>query len=214
MRKISESTVRRLSLYLRSLESFERDGVRTVSSGELAQGGATTAAQVRKDLSVFGSFGKRGLGYAVSELAARIREILGLEETWNVVLVGAGRIGSALLEYGDFRRRGFHIVSVVDADPQKVGRHWGNVAIRPDSELERAIREGPVDIAILAVPAEAAQNVVDRVVKAGVRAILNFAPTQLRVPEEVVVKDVNMALELEALSFALKHPATPGTSGL
>lgn len=207
-RKISESTVARLSLYLRFLEEFERRGVTTVSSQALAGHGATTAAQVRKDLSLFGSFGKRGLGYPVPELAAALRKILGLGRQWRVALVGAGRIGSALFEYGAFRRRGFHIVTVVDSDPAKVGKRWGGVVIRPDSELEAAIRDESVDIVILAVPADAVQRVVDRVVAQGVRAILNFAPTQLRVPEHVALKEVNMAVELEALSFALRQAAS------
>ncbi len=204
-RKISESTVRRLSLYLRFLEEFEGKGRLTTSSEELARRGGTTAAQVRKDLSVFGSFGKRGLGYAVPELAAELRDILGLSRTWRVALVGAGRIGSALFEYEDFRRRGFRIVSVLDADPVKVGTEWRGVAIRHESELERTVREEGVEILILAVPADAVQKIVDRAVDAGVRGILNFAPTRLRVPEGIALNDVNMAVELEALSFALSN---------
>lgn len=202
-RKISESTVRRLSHYLRSLDALRDEGVDTVSSEELARRGATTAAQVRKDLSLFGSFGKRGLGYSVPELSEELREILGLHREWRVALVGAGRIGSALFEYEGFRRRGFRIVAVVDADPDKVGSRWGDVVIRPDEELETALEEEDVDLAILTVPGTVAQAMADRIVEAGVRAILNFAPVQLRLPEGVSLKDVNLAVELEALSFAL-----------
>lgn len=202
-RKISESTVRRLSLYLRFLEEFEEEGAQTVSSQALARRGGTTAAQVRKDLSLFGSFGKRGLGYEVGELAEEIRSILGLQRRWRVALVGAGRIGSALFEYPDFRARGFEIVTVLDSDPEKVGKRWGEVEIRSVDELEDALGEDEVDIVILAVPAEAVRGVVERVVAAGIRAVLNFAPIQVRVPEGVALNDVNMAVELEALSFNL-----------
>jgi redox-sensing transcriptional repressor len=201
-RKISDSTVRRLSVYLRILEEGKDE---TVSSDELAERAGTTSAQVRKDLSLFGSFGKRGLGYSVPELTARLRQILGLDRTWRVALVGAGRIGAALFAYPGFRSRGFHIVSVLDEDPRKIGRRWNEVTIEPVADLDRIIREQGVEILILAVPAASAQKVVDRAVAAGVRAILNFAPAQPRVPDDVALKDVNMVLELEALSFNLSQ---------
>ncbi len=204
-RKISDSTIRRLSLYLRVLEGLERQGSGTVSSEELASRGGTTAAQVRKDLSLFGSFGKRGLGYAVPELAAELRDIMGLGRQWRVALVGAGRIGSALFEYAGFRRRGFDIVAVLDADPAKVGATWGDVAIEDVARLEEVVRREGAEILILAVPAEAVQDIADQALAGGVRGILNFAPAQLRVPENVSVKDVNMVMELEALSFALSQ---------
>lgn len=204
-RRISETTVRRLSLYLRILEEVERVGTGTISSEELAERAATTAAQVRKDLSLFGSFGKRGLGYAVPELAGELREILGLDRPWRVALVGAGRIGSALFEYPGFRHRGFEIVAVLDADPGKRGTEWGGVAVQDIAELERVVASEKVDIVILAVPAEAAPDIAARVVATGVKGILNFAPMQLRVPPDVAVQDVNMVMELEALSFALSQ---------
>jgi redox-sensing transcriptional repressor len=204
-RRISETTVRRLSLYLRILEEVERGGTDTISSEELADRAATTAAQVRKDLSLFGSFGKRGLGYAVPQLATELREILGLDRAWRVALVGAGRIGSALFEYPGFRRRGFEIVAVLDADPGKRGTRWGGIPVQDISELERVLAHERVDIVILAVPAEAVPDVSARVVATGVKGILNFAPMQLRVPPDVAVKDVNMVMELEALSFALSQ---------
>lgn len=202
-RKISETTVRRLSLYLRILEWMEAEREPTVSSEDLAERSGTTAAQVRKDLSLFGSFGKRGLGYGVPELASELRDILGLDRTWRVALVGAGRIGSALFEYRGFRDRGFEIVAVLDSDPAKIGRHWGSVRIRPVQDLEDVIRDEGVGLVILAVPAAAGQDVVDRAVEAGARGILNFAPAQLRVPDHVALKDVNLVMELEALSFSL-----------
>jgi redox-sensing transcriptional repressor len=209
MKKVSSSTVARLSLYLRVLEDVAADDVRTLSSGELAKRCATTAAQVRKDLSVFGTFGKRGTGYPVVELIAHLRGILGLGRTWSVALVGAGRIGAALLGYHDFRRQGFLIDAVFDADAGKVGRIFQGHRVRADRELEEAVAAGEIDIAIVAVPAEAAQAVVDRVVAAGVRAVLNFAPVKLHVPAGVALKNVNMAAEMEGLSFALANQERP-----
>jgi redox-sensing transcriptional repressor len=205
MRKISESTVRRLSLYLRFLEQFGAQGKTTISSAELARRGGTTSAQVRKDLSFFGSFGKRGLGYSVTDLAAKIRDILGLRRAYRVILVGAGRIGSALIQYPGFRQRGFHVTAIYDKDRKKVGSRWNGLVVRDVGQLEADLDREPTDIAIVVTPAEAAQEVVDRLVRSGVKAILNFAPVQLAVPADVVVKSVNMALELETLSFALAN---------
>lgn len=203
-RKISESTIRRLSLYLRILEEAD-DPRGTISSEELAARGGTTAAQVRKDLSLFGSFGKRGLGYALPELSRRLRTILGLDREWRVALAGAGRIGAALFEYPGFRSRGFRIVAVFDRDPDKIGRRWGDVTIEDAAGLERTVREREAEILIVAVPAPAVQEVVDRAVAGGVRGILNFAPAPPRVPAAVALKDVNMVMELEALSFTLSQ---------
>lgn len=203
MKRIADSTVRRLSLYLRFLEDFERRGLQTISSEELAQQGGTTSAQVRKDLSFFGSFGKRGLGYSVPELAARLREILGLGREWRVVIVGTGKIGAALAQYRGFRQRGFHVIAAYDRDPAMVGQDLDGIVVRDIGSLERdAAREHP-DIAVLAVPADHAQDVADRIVAAGIKAILNFAPVQFAVPADVSVKTVNMAMELEGLSFYL-----------
>lgn len=203
MKKISESAVRRLSLYLRLLQEADAAGAETISSGELAERGGTTSAQVRKDLSLFGSFGKRGLGYSVQELLSRIRSILGLQSSWRVALVGAGKLGSALFTYRDFEARGFNIRAVFDSDARKVGARWGELSIRADEEIDAVVRAEEIDMAIVAVPADAAQQVVDRLVKAGVRGILNFAPARLRVPRGVSLKNVDVTLELEGLSFAL-----------
>lgn len=204
-RRIADSTVRRLSLYLRFLEEFETQGVETVSSEALATRGGTTSAQVRKDLSFFGSFGKRGLGYSVPELAGRLRDILGLGRPYRVAVLGAGNMGSALVQYRGFQRRGFHIVAVYDSDPSKLGQRWNGVEVRDEQLLEADLTGDPIDIAIVVTPVESAQRIVDRLVASGVKAILNFAPLQLRVPGDVVVKNVNMALELEALSYGLRH---------
>ena len=204
-RKISESAVRRLSLYLRILEDLERKGQNTVSSEEMSGRSATTAAQVRKDLSLFGSFGKRGLGYTVTELAEQLKKILGLDRRWRVALVGVGRIGSALVEYGGFAERGYDVVAIFDSDASKVGGKWGGLCVRDISEFEAVSNDESVEMVILAIPVEAVPSVMEHVEKAGIRGILNFAPTKLKVPLGVAVKDVNMVMELEALSFALSQ---------
>ncbi|HEX5633315.1 MAG TPA: redox-sensing transcriptional repressor Rex [Gemmatimonadales bacterium] len=205
MRKVADSTVRRLSLYLRFLDDFEGQGIETVSSEALAQRGGTTSAQVRKDLSFFGSFGKRGLGYYVPELAQRLRQILGLGRRYRVAMVGAGKIGSALVQYRGFSQRGFDIVAIFDNDPDKIGTRWDGLVVLPIEKLEEECRAQQVDMAVLVTPGEVAQHVADRVVALGIKAILNFAPIQLNVPDDVVVKTVNLALELETLSYALTN---------
>lgn len=205
MRKIAESTVRRLSLYLRFLEEFEEQGIETVSSEALAARGGTTSAQVRKDLSFFGSFGKRGLGYSVQELVQKLRGILGLGRSYRVALIGAGKIGSALVQYKGFKQRGFEIVAIFDTDAAKVGRAWNGLTVQDARELESALRDQRVDIAVIVTPADSAQSVADRCVALGIKAVLNFAPVQLTVPDDVVVKTVNLALELETLSYALTN---------
>jgi redox-sensing transcriptional repressor len=205
VKRIAEGTVRRLSAYLRFLEESADRGVETISSEELARRGGTTSAQVRKDLSFFGSFGKRGLGYSVPELTASLREILGLGREWKVIIVGAGKIGMALGQYEGFAQRGFRVIAVYDTDPRKVGTRWGPMTVRDMANVETEITQEHPDIAVLAVPALQAQSAVERVVKGGVRAILNFAPTQLQVPPDVSVRNVNMAMELEGLSFILSN---------
>lgn len=203
MKHIAESTVRRLSIYLRFLEEHRRRGLETISSGELAALGGTTSAQVRKDLSFFGSFGTRGLGYSVTALAHRIREILGLDREWRVMIVGAGKIGAALAQYGGFRERGFSVVGVYDIDPDRIGRPLDGIIVKDQREIDADIRKLEPDIVLVAVPPVAAQAVVDRVTKAGVRGVLNFAPTPLHAQNGVALRSVDMALELEILSYAL-----------
>jgi redox-sensing transcriptional repressor len=205
VKRIADSTVRRLSVYLRWLEELTAREITTTSSDELAQHSGTTSAQVRKDLSFFGSFGKRGLGYSVPELSRRIREILGLGREWKVVIVGAGKIGSALGAYRGFTQRGFTIVGVYDKDPSKIGRRWDSQLVRDIQRLEEDAAAAPPDIAVLAIPADDVQPEVDRIVRAGIKAILNFAPAQIHAPPGVTIKTVNMAMELEGLSYALSH---------
>lgn len=205
MRKIPDSTVRRLAVYLQFLEEFEAAGTPTVSSHALAERGGTTAAQVRKDLSFFGSFGKRGLGYAVPELGRRLRAILGLDRRYRVAVVGAGRVGSALAQYAGFAARGFDIVAVFDSDPAKIGRRLDTREVRDARTIEPVVAAEGIEIGIVVTPAAAAQEVADGLVAGGVRAILNFAPAQLVVPPDVELRNVNLALELETLSYALAH---------
>jgi redox-sensing transcriptional repressor len=205
LRNVADSTVRRMSLYLQFLDECQRRGEETISSAALARRGGISSAQVRKDLSFFGSFGRRGVGYSVPLLAARLREILGLVRHHRVVLLGAGRIGSALAAYPGFRARGFDIVALYDADPTRIGGRVDGFVIRSIEQLEADLAEHPADIAVIGTPAEAAQAVADRLVRCNVRAMLNFAPITLSVPAHVAVTNVNMAMELEALSYALSR---------
>ncbi len=205
VKRIAEPTVRRLSLYLRFLEDFEKAGRATISSGELAHVGHTTSAQVRKDLSFFGSFGKRGLGYDTGALTAQIRRILGLDRTWKVVIVGAGKIGSALAQHRGFRERGFDVVGIFDVDPHRVGYMLDGVSISDVKGLEAIVRRLEAEIAVLAVPPEVAQGIATRLSKAGVHAILDFSTEPLKVPADVTVRSMNLAMEMEILSFALAN---------
>jgi len=202
-RKVSDSTVRRLSLYLRILRDIRARGETTVSSERLAEEGGLTSAQVRKDLSVFGNFGVRGKGYDVPALEAALREILGLDRTWGTVVIGAGRLGSALSAYPDFARQGFRILALFDRDAERVGRRFGDALVRPVEELAEFARRENVAIGIVATPAASAQEAANLLVAAGIRGILNFAPTRLDVPAGVSLRDVNLAIELEALSYAI-----------
>lgn len=204
-RKISDSAVRRLSHYLRFLEELEERGEATVSSEDLAGRGGMTSAQVRKDLSHFGSFGKRGLGYAVPALRERLAAILGVDRTWKVCLVGAGRLGAALHQYEGFRRRGFHFVAVFDRDPDRIGSRWGDLVVEDVADLSDVVEERGIEMGVIVTPGDAAQDVADALAGAGVEAILNFAPRRIEVPGTVSLRDVSLVIELEMLSFALTH---------
>jgi len=204
VKHVAPSTIRRLSLYLHFLEACALEGQETVSSRALAEAGGATPAQVRKDLSFFGSFGRRGVGYPVPDLAAHLREILGLGRTFRVVLVGAGRLGAALAHFEGFGDRGFRIAAVYDTDASKVGARLDGLVVRGAERLGTDLEAAPADIGVIGVPAASAQGVADALVGAGVKAILNFAPVRLVVPEGISVKHVNLALELDALAFALR----------
>jgi redox-sensing transcriptional repressor len=205
MARISESTVRRLSHYYRVLEEVQAEGRRMISSHRLAEREGITSAQVRKDLSNFGSFGRRGLGYNVEHLREEIRAILGLERRWRVILAGAGNIGAALLSYRGFEKQGFDIVAVYDRDPARIGQRLGRHVIADIATLRDAKGDSGLDIGVVATPIQAAQEVADIMVKAGVRGILNFAPRKLFVPAHVTLRTVDMAMEFESLSFALRR---------
>ncbi len=196
-------TVRRLSVYTRCLLQLEEDGVKTVSSQDLAERFNLNSAQVRKDLAYFGEFGVRGIGYYVSSLKAELQRILGLDREWPVALVGFGNLGSALFHYRGFGRQGFRIAVIFDDDPAKVGREADGVPIFSTRDLAREIQARRVQMAIVAVPAEAAQSVADQLVAAGIKAVLNFAPARIRLPRDVRLKDVDLSIELETLSFYL-----------
>lgn len=206
MSRISESTVRRLSHYYRVLEEVAAEGKRMISSHLLAEREGITSAQVRKDLSYFGSFGRRGLGYNVEHLRTEIRGILGLDRRWRVALVGAGHIGSALLAYRGFGDQGFDVVAVYDADPKRIGTTVDGLVVQSITALGAS--EG-FDLGVIATPLRAAQEVADALVAAGVRGILNFAPRKLRIPAEVALRTVDMTMEFESLSFALSKPGGP-----
>jgi redox-sensing transcriptional repressor len=201
--KIPEMTIRRLSVYTRCLLQLEEDGIKTISSQELADRFNLNSAQVRKDLAYFGEFGVRGIGYYVSGLKAELHRILGLDREWPVALVGFGNLGSALFHYRGFGRQGFRIAVIVDDDAGKVGRAVDRVPIVATRDVAGEIRTRRIQIAILAVPVESAQAVTDQLVAAGIKALLNFAPTRLRVPKDVRLKNVDLSIELETLSFYL-----------
>jgi redox-sensing transcriptional repressor len=201
--RIPEMTVRRLSVYSRCLAQLEEDGVKTISSQDLAARFHLNSAQVRKDLAYFGEFGIRGIGYDAATLRGAIQRILGLDREWRVVLVGFGNLGSALFRYRGFARQGFRIAAIVDDDAAKVGRTVDGLAIRPLDELPRLVQGAGIQIGVIAVPAESAQIVTDRLVEAGIRAILNFAPTRVTVPKDVRLQYVDLSIELENLSFHL-----------
>ena len=199
--KIPEKTVTRLSIYLRCLEELEADGLDSISSKLLAQRFGLNSAQVRKDLAYFGQFGVRGLGYYIAELKHNLERILGLKQDWEVALVGVGNLGSALVAYKGFQARGFRISMAFDTDPAKIGRQVDGVAVMDVAKMVPALRKKKVKIGVVAVPAPVAQSIADLLVEAGVTAILNFAPTQLAVPERVKVQNVDLSVLLKTLSY-------------
>jgi len=199
------------------LEELELEGTKLVASQRMAELGGVTSAQVRKDLSYFGAFGRRGLGYRVPMLRREIRAILGLNRRWRVALLGAGNVGSALYSYKEFHRQGFDIVAVFDVSPTRVGRRWNDVTIRHVDRLPFEVARLGVELGVIAVPVRAAQGAADRLVAAGVRGILNFAHRKLNVPPAVIVRHVSLSRELESLAFAVKtdsgRPSRRASSG-
>ena len=205
MKKISDSTISRLSKYYRTLGRLIENKVKTVSSDEIAEIDGVTSAQVRKDLSFFGKFGKRGLGYNTIDLQNNIGTILGLYKKWNVALVGIGNIGRALVDYEEFKKQGFVIKLLLDNDEKKIGEIVGDLEIKSFVNAVEFLEDEKIQIAIVAVPAKVAQGVVNSLTDAGVKAILNFAPLSLKVPKGVTIKNENMSIELEALSYFLTN---------
>jgi len=198
---IPNPAVRRLSLYLRQLEAFARKGRRTISSKQLGESLRLTDAQVRKDLAYFGQFGHPGIGYRVEDLILQLRKILGTDRTWNVLLVGAGNIGRALSAYRGFGAKGFQVVAVFDVDPTKVGHEMGEFTVQHLDDIAKAVEKFGARLAILAVPADNAQDVADQLISAGIRGLLNFAPVSITVPKGVAVNTVDVAVQLEQLAF-------------
>ena len=201
---IPDIVIGRLPLYLRELTRLEADSDRlTTSSHELAARLGISSAQIRKDLSHFGEFGKQGTGYHIHYLIERLTEILHLTNEWPVALVGAGFLGHALASYRGFQRRGFAVTCVFDDDPAKVGRTVGELVVQDAADMAAALRRGGIRIAILAVPAGAAQATTDRLVKAGVKAILSYAPVSLSVPEGVYVSYSDPVVQLQEMTYYL-----------
>lgn len=201
--KIPEATIVRLSVYSRFLEQADKRGIVTISSGEIAEGNGVSPAQVRKDLAYFGEFGTRGVGYNVKDLLRHTLKILGLNGKWSVVVVGAGNLGSALVSYRGFRERGFDIVGVFDNDLTKIGKRIMNLEVMGTENIQQVVKEHNAQIGVVTVPSCFAQDVVNLLVKAGIKAILNFAPTVINVPDDVEVRDMDLATRLEILTFQL-----------
>ncbi len=202
--QVSELTTNRLSVYLRCLNALDAAGVKTVSSQALAQQFHLNAAQIRKDLAYFGEFGVRGVGYFVKDLKRHLRQILGLDRKLRVAILGAGNLGLALADYPGFRQEGFQILALFDTLSAKVGQQsHGGVPIFDIKELRRIAAREKIGIAVIAVPADSAQHVVDQVVAAGIKAILNFSPGTLSAPKDVKLKSVDLTVSLESLSFYL-----------
>lgn len=202
-RRIPQVVITRLSIYSRVLTSLLEENVKVISSIDLAKRADVTAAQIRKDLASFGQFGTRGSGYEVSKLKQAIDRILGLDIPRKVALVGVGNLGSALLGYRGLRDHNFQIVAAFDTDVKKIGAVFNNVLVYDFLELKRIVEEKEIEIGIIAVPAAAAQDALDQLVSSGVRAILNFAPARLQSPPSVKLKNVDLSIELESLSYFL-----------
>ena len=204
--QVSELTTNRLSVYLRCLNALEDAGVRAISSQALAEQFHLNAAQIRKDLAYFGEFGVRGVGYYVRDLKRHLRQILGLDRKLRVAIIGAGNLGLALADYPGFKQEGFEIAALFDTQASKVGeKSRGGVVIHDMRDLKKTVKRDGISIAVLAVPAAAASQVVELVVAAGIKAVLNFSPGTLQVPPGVKLKSVDLTVSLESLSFFLAH---------
>lgn len=202
-RQVPNIVVSRLPLYLRALTHLADRGQAVTSSLELGRTLSISPAQIRKDLSYFGEFGKQGMGYEVDRLIRALSRILQLDRSWDVALIGAGHLGTAIAHYAGFTNRGFRITAVFDAEPSKVGQRLGRLTVRPMDDLETWLARSRVGLAIVAVPASAAQEVTDRLVRAGIKAILNYAPINLEVPPEVRIHHIDPLIGLQAMTYYL-----------
>jgi redox-sensing transcriptional repressor len=202
--EIPDVVIDRLPVYARALAALERQGRDVVSSQDLGTQLGVTPAQIRKDLSYFGRFGKQGRGYNVKRLLEELHQILGLDRKWRMVLVGVGQLGRAVLSYGGFAPQGFDIVEAFDADPGVVGCEIGHLVVKPVTQMREMLAGQHIDVGIVATPAASAQQVIDALVECGVRAILNYAPIAPHVPKHVHVKDIDPVLSLQSMTFYLK----------
>lgn len=200
---IPDIVIGRLPIYLRALNRLQQEGHDVTSSHELGKRLGISSAQIRKDLSHFGGFGKQGTGYQIAFLEEKLRQVLKVNRDWEVALVGAGDLGSAIAHYRGFTHRGFHVNCVFDSSPAKVGQHIGDLVIQPLSELEESIKTRNIQIAMVAVPAEVAQSVADTLVSIGIRAILNYAPINLNVPDNVNVQHIDPVVHLQRMTYYL-----------
>ena len=206
--RLSRASVGRLSLYLRYLEGVRREGLPTVSSGQLGEGLGVTDAQVRKDLATLGNLGQPGIGYPTEELIAAIRGTLGIDREWRVAVVGVGNLARALLRYRGFREQGFRIVALFDADPAKMGQRLEGLTVRSVEQMPAVIEATGAELGLLTVPAEAAQQAANALVAAGIRGVLNFAPAAVRLPPTVSLVSVDLAVQLEQLAFLVQMGAS------
>lgn len=203
--KISELTTNRLSVYLRCLNELLAEGSRTISSDKLAQRFHLNSAQIRKDLACFGEFGVRGVGYYVEELRDHLQKILGLDKKHRVAIVGAGRLGTALADYYGFTQTNFDVVALFDVDEKRIGKKVGDVEIFDMKNFAKIVKRDDIDVAVIAVPATFAQKVLEKITKAGIKAVMNFAPIPLRVETDVKLKTVDLTISLESLSYFLSQ---------
>jgi redox-sensing transcriptional repressor len=194
----------RLPLYLRTLQRMGQEGQRVTSSQELGVKLGVSAAQIRKDLSQFGEFGKQGTGYNIKFLSEQLRRIMNLDKVWDMAIVGAGDVGSALAHYSGFRDRGFQVTKIFDNNQEKIGKQMGMIFVQDIAEMESAIRQAGIKVAAVSTPADHAQEVTNKLVEAGVKAILNYAPIQLSAPEEVRVEYIDPATHLQKMSYYLE----------
>jgi redox-sensing transcriptional repressor len=204
--KISELTTNRMSIYLRCLNEFAAEGVKTVSSETIAKRFHLNSAQIRKDLAYFGEFGVRGVGYFVDELCEHLTKILGLNKEHRVAIIGAGRLGTALTDYYGFTRSNFTVSALFDSDKNKIGQKVRDVKIYDIKDFDQVSKKDKIDVVVITVPAQFAQSILEQVTKAGIKAVMNFAPIPLRVEGNVKLKTVDLTISLESLSYFLAQP--------